>query len=147
MKSPIMASNWITNLKLGSFIFIQLFIAQAFAQNCTPVNTKNDDILIKASKPIQVSFHNTSMHPIYINRINGSTWSSRLDPSHWSLLAIHEKRIHLTCVESVPGHEQMVPCHQVIDLCQYAQALAPTQETQWLMENGQHLPEIHINKM
>lgn len=119
-----------------SFTAFKLFATPA---PCEPLSLSQDIIHLKTNKPLHFIFHNTSMHNVFIVPAQTSSatpgWSSMIEPDKWSTLYLATSPLVLKCIESFPGHEQIVSCQSVVTLCKMK---APTQESEkvkWLSAN------------
>jgi hypothetical protein len=116
------------------FIFVALYLCMAsiiYADNnslpstCKPIQMKETSTILSAKTPLLVMIHNRSKtdlwitHPVSEPSANAG-WSSRLQTGNWSALALDKNNFELSCIESKPGHEQQVPCKEVIFLCSWS---------------------------
>jgi hypothetical protein len=67
-------------------------------------------------------------HPIKEPDLSAG-WSSRLQAGHWSALLVNDRQFELVCMESIPGHEQQVPCAGLLAICQWPKVSSPKAET------------------
>ncbi len=127
-------------------IFLCVFpsILFAAAQNCQPLSIQDSTINLKTNKPVYIVFHNTSMHNLYITHPS-SMGASLIEPDKWSTLALVEKNLSLACVESLPGHEQVVSCDGVLTICQFSANTKDLSATKWLAENTVQSPQVDQN--
>lgn len=114
----------------------------ASTQACQPIGLQGSTIHLSTTKPVYIVFHNTSMHNLYVTHESASGLSSLIEPDKWSLLVLVDKTCSLSCVESVPGHEQLIPCESAVTLCQLTIYPKTITETKWLAENTAQLPNI-----
>jgi hypothetical protein len=133
------------------FIFFLTLLACLFpwtlfaaAQNCQPLSIQSSTINLTTLKPVYVVFHNTSMHNIYMTHPS-SLGSSLIEPDKWSMLVLVEKNFSLACVESLPGHEQVVSCDGVLTVCQFSANVKDSPDTKWLAENAVQPPQVDQN--
>lgn len=115
--------------RILGMIVLGLSLSQAFAKEifpplCAPVQVKGELVNIQATQPTLVVIHNMSSNDLWITHLVSSPgasagWSSRLQEDHWSALAIDKGPFDLTCIESKPGHEQQIPCEDVLAVCHW----------------------------
>lgn len=103
------------------------------ATHCTPLPVVGESVEIKSSKPGFILIRNTSMNTLFLT--NPKLEASLIEAQKWSLLALNDKSFSLHCVESKPGHEQLVPCEGVVKVCQLKTKAALPHETAWLSAN------------
>lgn len=136
---------------MKSLIFIlSLFLSwvahgenDTFPEGCEVITPLNQPLFLKSEKPMLAFIHNRSATTIWIthpvsNAGASAGWSSQLAPNHWSALVVYDKAFELSCVESKPGHEQQLPCANVLAICKWqdSNALLPThQGTYWAGED------------
>lgn len=95
----------------------------ASVASCKPIPVKGDTVIIKTKKPALLFIHNLSTIDLWITHpvsepSASAGFSSRLQASNWSALALSQKTFELSCIESKPGHEQQIPCEGSISICQ-----------------------------
>lgn len=103
-----------------SILFIALiasplsFADEILPNHCQAFVIDGDSIHIPKEKPRVMLFHNLAKTDIWL--VSEST-SSKLTPNNWSALALDKSALQLNCIESKPGHEQVVSCQEVISSC------------------------------
>ncbi len=111
--------------------------------SCKPIRVMKDPVLLSSDKPALILIHNISTNDLWITH-TGSTkgvsagWSSQIQAGNWSALVLQNKSFALSCIESIPGHEQQVPCLGLITLCRWAKATKLEEQntgTYWAGEN------------
>lgn len=110
-----------------------LMSTTAFAIPCQPVPIQTETIELQTQKPLLVLFHNTTDHNLYITHADNA---SLLEANKFSLLLLTQNKLTLHCVESRPGHEQHIPCHSALVLCQTLAQIQNPGDTKWLTENS-----------
>jgi hypothetical protein len=103
----------------------QAYSEEVFPPGCTPFVIDGDQIKTPTNdKPQLVMIHNLSNTDLWIthtvsNTTQNAGWSSHLQTGNWSALILQNKPYVLNCIESKPGHEQLVACSSVIGACQW----------------------------
>lgn len=97
---------------------------EGFPPSCQPIAVQSDSLVLKATKPMVVLFHNLSGSDLWITHPvsdpgASAGWSSRLQVGNWSALTLDKPSFELSCIESKPGHEQQVPCAGMIGVCEW----------------------------
>lgn len=118
------------------------FAVEQFPSDCRPIVVTEEPLILSTEKPMLVMMHNLSnsdlwiTHPVVEPSVNAG-WSTRLEADHWSALVLREKKFELSCIESKPGHEQQVPCSDVLAICQWESLQIPQHlvGTFWAGEN------------
>lgn len=122
--------------------------------NCHPLSVSTTTLLLPKSPPRIVLISNLSdldlwvTHPIAEPNASAG-WSSRLQPKHWSALALNETSFELGCIESKPGHEQQVSCAGVLMACEWPGITGKeSQKTPYWAAENMPLPELlaHLNQ-
>lgn len=117
---------------------------------CKTIHFSGSTVVLSKESPSLVLLHNLSdvdlwvTHPI-IDPGASAGWSSRLEPKHWSALALNNKTFELGCIESKPGHEQQISCAGVLAICRWEgmtdASLAQKEQVFWAVEN-MPLPDL-----
>lgn len=97
---------------------------------CKAIPIQNELASLSSEMPSLFMIHNISKVDLWITHpvsepSASAGWSTRLQPDHWSALALKAKTFDLSCIESKPGHEQQVECADVIAVCQWTVAKPP----------------------
>ncbi len=133
-----MLSSWMT------------YAQEIFPRGCIPIVVRGELVTLSAEKPLIAMIHNLSntelwvTHPVTADPGAQAGWSSRLESGRWSALALDSKskQFKLSCIESKPGHEQQIPCSDVLAVCQWPNTQMPEEKTGtfWAGENMDMLP-------
>lgn len=114
---------------------------EGFPPDCHGLVVRNESIMLHTKEPIIVLLHNQSGNDLWIthpvSEPNASAgWSSRLEAGNWSALTLDKENFELSCIESKPGHEQQIPCAEMLNVCEWSLKM-PTEErgTFWAGEN------------
>ena len=121
------------------------FVAAAEATlpaGCRAVAVQGESVTLKSKSGTLALIHNLGSTDLWIthpvnNPSASAGWSSHLSADHWSALAVSKRSFVLTCVESMPGHEQQIPCEGAIAVCQWNGVKIPGKEqsTFWVGED------------
>lgn len=105
------------------FFVISLFtlcFSQTFAlQNCELIAENSK---LTAKKPTLYLIHNKFSaklwltHPLKYQSANAG-WSSQIAKDRWSAIKITQDFL-VRCIESAPGHEQVIPCNKALEVCE-----------------------------
>lgn len=117
-------------LLLGMLISLATFAQDNVPAGCQPQTLSGSTSVLNASKPVVFLIHNHSKTDLWlthpVTQPNASAgWSSRIRAGRWSALALDIKSFELSCVESQPGHEQVVPCAGLISICKWKTVTLP----------------------
>ena len=110
--------------------------AKPFCQTFTFTDT---NIALTTNEPLVIVIHNISDKKVYLND-NNTAIPSLIEKDRWSQFSLVKKSIVISCIESLPGHEQQVPCKEVISACQFPLKSKHITTTGWLAENLQNSP-------
>jgi hypothetical protein len=122
-------------MRVFTFIYCLLFSFCVMAEStlpsgCQAVAVQGDSVTLKAKKNSLFFIHNLSVtdmwltHPITDPGASAG-WTTRLQASKWSALALMKGPFIINCVESRPGHEQEVPCKGLIAVCKWIEVKIP----------------------
>lgn len=100
---------------------------------CQPLTLQGETLHLLTKKPMLILFHNITMNNLYLT--SDTLDPSLIAPDQWSLLALTDKEITFSCLESRPGHEQHIPCESALTVCQIKKTPKPPAQTGWLAEN------------
>ena len=114
---------------------------------CAPWVIKKAEPTLKYSQPTLMFVHNLSDNDLWITEVMHKKsgvkagFSSLLQPGKWSALTLGglDHQLTLRCIESQPGHEQAVPCSEVMALCQWTKAKLPDAEQTSLYWAGENM--------
>lgn len=133
----IILSSWMTHAQ------------EIFPTGCIPLAVQGELVKLSTDKPLIAMIHNLSntdlwiTHPVTDSGAQAG-WSSRLESGKWSALALDSqtKKFTLSCIESKPGHEQQIPCSDVLAVCQWPDTKMPEKKsgTFWAGEDMDMLP-------
>lgn len=119
-----------------------VFAEASLPAGCQPVAVQGQSVTLKSKSSKLAFIHNLSKADLWITHPvtdpgASAGWTSRLQPDHWSALALAKPPFVLTCIESKPGHEQQVPCEGAIAVCQWKGVKVPdnVQGTFWAGED------------
>lgn len=115
---------------------LQIFAAKPFCQTFT---VHGINIALSTDETLIMVFHNISAHNIYLIDKKAST-SSLIEPGKWSQFSLVKQSASISCIESLPGHEQQVPCQTVLSVCQFPLQSKHITTTSWLSENLANSP-------
>jgi len=123
-------------LLIASTISSLSFAEEVLPHHCQAFVIDGDTINIPKEKPRVMLFHNLVKTDIWL--VSEST-SSKLTPNNWSALALDKRALQLNCIESKPGHEQIVSCQEVISTCIWPISTRPKDKKGliWAGENMQ----------
>ena len=118
-------------LKISKYMvaILWLLAANAYAEEmfpagCKAVMIQGEQLQLSAKKRALVMIHNLSSVDLWVTHpitdANASAgWSTRIQAGNWTALALDQAPFELSCIESRPGHEQQVPCADLLSVCQY----------------------------
>ena len=101
--------------------------------SCKPIVIDGESAILAVTQPSLIVLHNLSETDLWITHPvsepgASAGWSSRLQAGNWSALALQEKSFEISCIESKPGHEQQIPCKDVLAACGWMNVTMPSQE-------------------
>ena len=104
------------------------------AASCKPISVEGEALILSTKEPLVIMIHNLSNADLWITHpvsepSASAGWSSRLQASNWSALALDKESFELSCIESKPGHEQQIPCAGAIAVCAWSAVTIPEQTT------------------
>ncbi len=109
---------------------------------CQAIAVQGESLTLQAKKNKIIFIHNITQHDLWIthpasDQGASAGWSSRLQSSNWSALALDKGPFELSCIESRPGHEQQIPCEGAIEVCQWDKVKFPenSKGTFWASED------------
>lgn len=118
------------------------FAESTFPTGCQPVTVKGDAVTIDTKNPTLVFIHNLGKSDLWITHpVNDPSasagWTSRLQGNNWSSLSVDKGPFVINCIESIPGHEQKIPCEGAIGVCQWSKVKMPADAkgTFWAAED------------
>ena len=126
------------------FILITLSASaqDRFPEGCKPILINTASVILQSSKPSVILIQNHAQNDIWLTHpvsepSASAGWNSRLQAQHWSALTLNVKSFEISCIESQPGHEQTVPCKDVIAACKWSAMQVPPKEegTYWAAED------------
>ncbi len=130
---------------LSIILFLYSFVINAgeiFPKGCEALTVHEELIKLSAEKPTLVMLHNLSNMNIWVTHPvsdpgPSAGFSSLIKAGNWSALALDKKSFELSCIESRPGHEQQIPCKDLLAACQWPSVNMPKSEagTFWAGED------------
>lgn len=127
-------------LILLTFVSSTILAEEIYPPHCTPWVVADELVNLPASKSTVTMIHNLSSADIWVTHAAtdaGASWSSHLQAGNWSALVSSGEALELRCIESIPGHEQQVPCAAVLAVCQWNAGTLPKKpsDTPWAAED------------
>ncbi len=105
---------------------------EVYPKGCIPWPIHDAMPLITSTKPIILMLHNLSDADLWVTRPSSDQgaqagFSSLVQVGKWSALVINQDNasLPLKCIESKPGHEQQIPCSDVLAICQWPKTKFP----------------------
>lgn len=142
LRHSILLSLFIYIVGYNVYAASSVHAEEIFPVGCTPLRIQDAAIHLSSSKPTVIMFHNLSNKELWLTSTTQNAdaqagWNSRLETNRWSSLALNKKDFVLHCIESMPGHEQQVPCTNIVAVCQWKEASLPSDQagTFWAGEN------------
>ena len=117
-------------LFLMACLMTHAYAQEVFPAMCKPVIIDSETSVLTGGMSVLVMIHNFSdadlwlTHPISDPSASAG-FSSRIQPNHWSALALDKKTFEISCVESKPGHEQQIACSSVLAVCKWTDVKIP----------------------
>ncbi len=113
---------------------------------CMPI-VISELIHLPPGKPRLILLHNLSETTLWlIPRANTTkaNLSSALAPQQWSSLHLDQHALTIGCIESKPGHEQEIACHDRVAVCEWIPNRHPKKPSGivWAAENMTLTPLI-----
>lgn len=103
---------------LGLFAFHGLTYAKEFLPKDCHAIPIDKEVILEKQKDHLLMMHNLSRDEIWLaNREQGRLTVS-MAPGLWSVFYAPQGKSQWHCIQSEPGHEQKIPCHQVLALCE-----------------------------
>ncbi len=123
-----------------SFFIFGVYAEEIFPPHCTPLVVETERVKLPVAKSTVAMIHNLSSGDIWVTHSAaeaGASWSSHLQAGNWSALILPGEPFELSCIESIPGHEQQVSCAGVLAVCQWSAATLPKKpsDTPWVAED------------
>ena len=133
---------------LSTILFCMLSMGalaqEIYPTGCVPWPVHDALPTISNTEPTIFMLHNLSNNDLWVTRPSSDKgaqagFSSLLKTGRWSALAINVTKasLPLKCIESVPGHEQEIPCAAVLAICQWPKTKFPDKDSGifWAGEN------------
>lgn len=100
------------------------YAKEVFPDNCVPfvLDKESELTMLNVTPPQIVMLHNLTdndlwvVHPVKEPSASAG-WSTKIHSDKWSALMLATNQFGLTCIESLPGHEQQVQCAEVLAIC------------------------------
>ena len=132
-------------MKYAVLVFLMVFACsphaeEIFPAHCTPFVVDSEYVQLPAAKSMVTMIHNLSNGDLWVTHAAaapGASWSSQLHAGNWSALVLPEEPLELSCIESIPGHEQQVSCAGVLAVCQWPATTLPKKpsDTPWAAQD------------
>lgn len=116
---------------------------EIFPKGCKAIVVDGETLNLKLPKlPALIMLHNLSNSNLWLTHQDldaaaHAGWTTQLHAGHWSALNLNTSNFELSCVESKPGHEQQLPCTELIAVCHWPHAKMPenSKGSYWAGEN------------
>ena len=118
---------------------------EMYPKGCSPWIIQTPEVVLSSQQPTVMMLHNVSETDLWITQVLkdnpgvNAGFTSLLQAGKWSALTFDKPTEALTirCIESKPGHEQSVPCADVLAVCQWLKTKLPEPATGafWAGEN------------
>jgi hypothetical protein len=123
-----------------------LSVAQEmYPKGCAPWVIKTPEVGLSSQQPTVMMLHNISDTDLWITQVLKDNpgvkagFTSLVEAGKWSALTFSEptELFTIRCIESKPGHEQPVPCAEVLAVCHWLKTKLPesAKGTFWAAEN------------
>lgn len=134
-------------MKALIFLMLSAMSSLTFAEailpeGCQAIAVQGEQVTLKTKKNTLVYIHNLGQTDLWMTHPMAQAsasagWSSRLQTDHWSALLVNKTSFTLNCIESIPGHEQQIPCEGTVAVCQWNKLKVPShvQGTFWVAED------------
>ena len=113
-------------------IAVGVHAQEVYPRGCVPWPIHDAMPVITATQPLMLMLHNLSDTDLWVIRPASDQGaqaglSSLLQAGNWAALAINQDKASLPLhrIESRPGHEQAIPCSDVLAICQWPKATFP----------------------
>lgn len=110
--------------------------------SCQPIPVRGQSVMLNTKKPVLFILHNLSASELWVTHTDNDKgvsagFDSRLQAGKWSAVVVDSQTFDLSCVESIPGHEQVIPCEGVLSICKWSKVKITTKQrgTYWVSEN------------
>ena len=108
--------------QLISFLCLLACIHLGYAKEFLPKNCHavpiGDEVIFEKNKKQLEMIHALSTHQIWLANRENSRLTVSITPGLWSVFYAPHVKSQWHCIQSEPGHEQQVPCQQVLALCE-----------------------------
>ena len=118
---------------------------EMYPKGCSPWVIQTPEVALSSQQPTVMMLHNVSETDLWITQVLKDNpgvhagFPSLLQAGKWSALTLDKPTEGFTirCIESKPGHEQPVPCVDVLAVCQWLKTKLPESATGafWAGEN------------
>lgn len=103
-----------------------------------------DAVRLMPQKDHLLFVHSLSRHEIWLANAKQPRLTTSIVPGFWSVFYAPKFKSSWKCIQSEPGHEQKVACHEVLAVCEWPVSL-PDEKLQkinaWMAHN-MHFSEI-----
>ena len=101
------------------FVVFKSVGAQEFLPKGCHAVPIGDEIQLTAQKNQLFFIHSLSRYEIWLANSSQRRLTTSIVPSLWSVFYAPKLNSKWRCIQSEPGHEQKVSCHQVLALCEW----------------------------
>lgn len=118
---------------------------EMYPKGCSPWVIQTPEVALSSQQPTVMMLHNISDTDLWITQVMQDNpgvhggFTSLLQAGKWSALTFSQptEAFTIRCIESKPGHEQPVPCADVLAVCQWLKTKLPESAagTFWAGEN------------
>jgi hypothetical protein len=128
---------------LTLMMFLPLHASANLPQKCKSLRSVDDALTINTKGKQQlILIYNKSKSQLWLTHTPkdpgaSAGWTSSLDSGKWSALSMNDNDFSFKCVESRPGHEQTMPCSEMLTACNKVDAIfsPKTKGNYWVAEN------------
>ncbi len=78
-----------------------------------------DDVQFMPKKDHLLFVHSLSPHEIWLANVKQQRMTTSVVPGLWSVFYAPKFESSWRCIQSEPGHEQKVACHEVLAVCEW----------------------------
>ena len=125
-----------------TLIAVSSFAKEVLPSGCVPKAIDSNEAILYTNNTSFFMIHNISEHDLWLTHpvvepSASAGFSSNIKANKWSAFVLVEPSFKISCVETKPGHEQQVPCADVIALCEFPNIAIPQNlyATFWAGEN------------
>lgn len=133
----------------ASILCIPITLAAQLPPGCKPISLSKDMPELSVTKPGILVLQNLTKEDLWITHPveeagASAGWNSKLQSGHFSALVLDQKHFALQCIESTPGHEQLISCQGALAVCLWKTVKIPRNETGtfWAAEDSKNLARL-----